>query len=84
MGRLEDACATPDRTIPCVFPWRGRLAADLLSHVPIPDEMQPVQRFRRFSSRSFSGKIEPGNQNNAGLAESGAAKGEAECFDATV
>jgi hypothetical protein len=75
MGRLEDARATPGRTNPCVFPWRGRRVPDLLSHAPIPDEMQPVQRFRRFSSPTFSGKIETSNQNNAGFAVSEAAKG---------
>ncbi|MDP3078833.1 hypothetical protein [Bradyrhizobium sp.] len=40
-----------------IFPWRGRHAAGLLSHMPIPDEMQPDQRFTCFSSHLFSGKI---------------------------
>jgi hypothetical protein len=57
-----------------VFPRRGRLVAGLLSHTPIPDEMQPVQRFTCFSSPSFSGNIESGNQNNAGPVVSGAAR----------
>jgi len=57
-----------------VFPRRGRLVAGLLSHTPIPDEMQPVQRFTCFSSPSFSGNIEPSNQNNAGPAVNGATR----------
>lgn len=57
-----------------VFPRRGRHPADLLSHTPIPDEMQPVQQFTCFSSPLFSGKIKPGNQNNNGLVVSGTAR----------
>jgi hypothetical protein len=49
-----------------VFPRRGRLVAGLLSHTPIPGEMQPVQRFTCFSSLPFSRNIESSNQNNAG------------------
>ena len=49
-------------------------AAGLLSHAPIPGEMQPVQRFTCFSSPSFSGNIESSNQNNAGPVVNGATR----------
>jgi tripartite-type tricarboxylate transporter receptor subunit TctC len=42
--------------------------------------MLSVQRFTRFSSQSFSGKIGRGNQNNAGPDMSGTAKGETRMF----
>ena len=57
-----------------VFPRRGRLLADLLSHAPIPGEMQPDQRFTCFSSPLFSGNIESSNQNNAGPVANGATR----------
>lgn len=57
-----------------VFPRRGRLVAGLLSHAPIPGEMQPVQRFTCFSSPSFSGNNESSNQNNAGPVVNGATR----------
>ncbi len=34
-------------------------AAGLLPHAPIPDEMQPVQRFTPFYPRRFRGRLNP-------------------------
>ena len=81
MGRLED----PPRYAGSHRPVRiFHGAAGLLSHAPIPGGMPSVQRFTRFSSQSFSGKIDRGNQNNAGPDMSGTAREKPECFDVIV